>query len=138
MTFDNQQGKITFKLIGTDKYFKESTLTSNKIKTFIGKDEITGTIDMNIAKTSDLTEKRDEVNTVYGIEYLVTISNVKSLYEGNLKLIINSATLEDLYGNFSKETEISSLGIVDFKKPSITKISSEVDKTAKTEKIVLK
>ncbi len=136
MTFDNQQGKITFKLIGTDKYFKESTLTSNKIKTFIGKDEITGTIDMNIAKTSDLTEKRDEVNTVYGIEYLVTISNVKSLYEGNLKLIINSATLEDLYGNFSKETEISSLGIVDFKKPSITKISSEVDKTAKTEKIV--
>lgn len=136
MTFDNQQGKITFKLIGTDKYFKESTLTSNKIKTFIGKDEITGTIDMNIAKTSDLTEKRDEVNTVYGIEYLVTISNVKSLYEGNLKLIINSATLADLYGNFSKETEISSLGIVDFKKPSITKISSEVDKTAKTEKIV--
>ena len=135
MTFDNQQGKITFKLIGTDKYFKESTLTSNKIKTFIGKDEITGTIDMNIAKTSDLTEKRDEVNTVYGIEYLVTISNVKSLYEGNLKLIINSATLEDLYGNFSKETEIV-LGIVDFKKPSITKISSEVDKTAKTEKIV--
>lgn len=136
MTFDSQQGKITFKLIGTDKYFKESTLTSNKIKTFIGKDEITGTIDMNIAKTSDLTEKRDGVNTVYGIEYLVTISNVKSLYEGNLKLIINSATLEDLYGNFSKETEISSLGIVDFKKPSITKISSEVDKTAKTEKIV--
>ena len=135
MTFDNQQGKITFKLIGTDKYFKESTLTSNKIKTFIGKDEITGTIDMNIAKTSDLTEKRDEVNTVYGIEYLVTISNVKSLYEGNLKLIINSATLEDLYGNFSKETEIA-LGTVDFKKPSITKISSEVDKTAKTEKIV--
>ena len=136
MTFDNKQGKITFKLIGTDKYFKESTLTTSKIKTFIGKDEITGTIDMNIAKTSDLTEKRDEVNTVYGIEYLVTISNVKSLYEGNLKLIINSATLEDLYGNFSKETEISSLGIVDFKKPSITKISSEVDKTAKTEKIV--
>lgn len=136
MTFDSQQGKITFKLIGTDKYFKESTLTSNKIKTFIGKDEITGTIDMNIAKTSDLTEKRDGVNTVYGIEYLVTISNVKSLYEGNLKLIINSATLADLYGNFSKETEISSLGIVDFKKPSITKISSEVDKIAKTEKIV--
>ena len=136
MAFDNKQGKITFKLIGTDKYFKESTLNSNKMKIFIGKDEITGSVDVNITKTSDLTEKRDGVNTIYGIEYLVTISNIKSLYEGNLRVTINSATLEDLYGNFNKETEISSLGSVDFKKPSITKISSEVDKTLKSETII--
>ena len=133
--YDENLGILKFKLLGTDKYFKNSYLTTSSLRVFIGNTEITGISNIELGSRKDLKEKRDGENVAYGVEYDVTISNIKEKLEGLLKVVVNEATLEDLSNNFNKETTLK-MTIIDMKKPQLKKISSSVNLEEKTQTIV--
>ena len=141
-----QSGTITFKLIGKDKYLKETNLTTNSIKIFMDNIEMTNNPNLkkDISTGNVLYEKRDNKLVKYAVEYIVTIRGFEEYeldksanyqnWSGNTKIVLSEGILTDETGNTSKETTFD-IGQVDFVRPIIKKISSKIDKQAKTETI---
>lgn len=134
---DRETLTITADIIGTDKYFKASTLKTKDISVYISKSQLGA--EVVLSEGTELKEIRNGKSIVYGMKYAVTVTVDKSNLgkSGYVKLIINSGILIDKYGNYSKETELKT-GYIDLKEPAIEKVSSNIDKNKKTEQIVFK
>ena len=143
-------GKVTMDLIGTDKFYKESTLTNEQIKVLVEEiDIIAGgaSVTKTLSNPTILTETRDGKQAEYGIKYTLTLTDFEEAvrqdgkmyreWSGPTKLIIPEGTLIDQSGNTNREKEIS-LGIIDTIRPEFTYVYSEgdIDYESKTVKIV--
>ena len=74
---NEQEKNATIKLTGKDKYFKESTLTTDKIKIYANGVESTGIV-KSLSTPTDIRETVDGVdNVVVGKEYTLTLSNLE-------------------------------------------------------------
>ena len=150
INIDKANKRVTVDLIGTDKYYKSNSLTTDKITVYVDGEEAS-TITKNLSQATSLTETRTINGTSstvqYGVKYTLTLSGWqedskqtakgKSFLEwsGTTKIKISAGTITDQYTNTSKEQEFT-LGHADFIKPEIVKVSSSADKTAQTETIV--
>ena len=150
INIDKANKRVTVDLVGTDKYYKSNSLTTDKITVYVDGEEAS-TITKNLSQATSLTETRTINGTSstvqYGVKYTLTLSGWqedskqtakgKSFLEwsGTTKIKIAAGTITDQYTNTSKEQEFT-LGHADFIKPEIVKVSSSADKTAQTETIV--
>ena len=144
---DAENKEVTMDIIGTDKYFKESILTSNNINIIVDGEDITNT--RNIKKTlstgTELYEIRGEERAQYGVKYTLTIGGFEENerrdiekykgYSGEVQVQIAKGTIKDNYGNVNDKTSVS-IGKIDYVTPDIIKNSSTIDRTNKTETIV--
>ena len=140
----------TMELIGKDKYLdkerSKELLTSNSIKVMVDGVDISG---LATELSKSLSEPEEITN---GLKYTLTISNLEESYDafisarnegkrvyreysGDVSIEIPEETLIDNYGNKSSKLTIG-VGEIDTLKPEIVKVSSSIDKTAKTETIV--
>ena len=140
----------TMELIGKDKYLdkerSKELLTSNSIKVMVDGVDISG---LATELSKSLSEPEEITN---GLKYTLTISNLEESYDafisarnegkrvyreysGDVSIEIPKETLIDNYGNKSSKLTIG-VGEIDTLKPEIVKVSSSIDKTAKTETIV--
>ena len=148
----NEEAKAaTIKLTAKDKYFKQSTLTRDKIKIYVNGVESTGVV----KNLSDPTTTSD------GVEYTLTLSNLEpttggtgdyteftpidsivggtAKYRnengGNMTIEIAEGTIEDQYQNFSN-TQSFDMGIIDATAPEVYEVQKTKDTTAKTNTII--
>ena len=150
LQIDANKNQITVDLIGTDKYYANTTLDISKIKVIVDGEEITSTTNAikQLSAPTALTESRNGTSTQYGVKYTLTISNFVESdseyaasgrqyreYSGNTQLVISAGTLIDQSGNESEETTVD-VGKVDYIKPEIRKVSSTKNDENKTETIV--
>ena len=147
INIDKANKKVTVDLIGTDKYYASNTLTTDKIKVTIDREEVTTTANVkkSLSTATPLTETRDGKTVTYGVKYTLTLSDWeetskqtnKDFFEwsGTTKIEIAEKTLTDESKNTSK-AQTFELGHVDFIQPKIEKVSSAKDASAKTETFV--
>ena len=138
INIDKTNKKVTVDLVGTDKYYKSNSLTTDKIKVYIDGEEVKTT-----AKVKKSLSTATSVQ--YGVKYTLTLSDWeettkqtgKSFFEwsGTTKIKITAGTLTDNYTNTSKEQEFE-LGHADFIQPKVELESSTKNASAKTETIV--
>ncbi len=143
LKIDNNNQVVTLDLIGTDKYFKSSSLTASQIVVTVEGKEVTA-LKKEFTNTEELKETRNGSTEQYGIKYTLKLSNWKEAdkkdkkyfeYSGNTTIKIPKGAIVDKSDNSSEETTFD-LGMVDALKPEITKVSSTIDATAKTETII--
>ena len=147
---DANNDKVTVDLIGTDKYYANTTLDVSKIKVIIDGEEITSTTNVTkaLSTATTLTENRDGSIKTYGVKYTLTLSNWKETdatfeasgrqyreYSGNTQIQIEAGTLVDESGNENEQATLD-LGMIDIIKPEIHKVSSTKNDANKTETIV--
>ena len=164
-TVNSTTGKLTatMDIYGTDKYFKQSTLTADQIQLWVDGVNITASgstakISRTLTKVKDFTEQRDGKTVTYGIHYKYTITDLEEAdalfnaerakyaantstgrayreYSGDMSIVIPANTIVDDYTNTNKALTYS-LGHIDSIKPEIIKISSTRDATNKKETFV--
>ena len=164
-TVNSTTGKLTatMDIYGTDKYFKQSTLTADQIQLWVDGVNITASgstakISRTLTKVKDFTEQRDGKTVTYGIHYKYTITDLEEAdalfnaerakyaantstgrayreYSGDMSIVIPANTMVDDYTNTNKALTYS-LGHIDSIKPEIIKISSTRDATNKKETFV--
>ena len=126
--------QVTMEIYGTDKYYASTSLTLNDISVNVDGENATSIT--KSFKTNDpekLTETRDGKTVQYGVKYTLTLSgweqtslqNGKAFKEwsGNTSITIAAGKLSDSSGNTNISKTVS-LGLVDFIKPVIQKVSS--------------
>ena len=103
---DNKTISLTVK--GTDTYFHQSTLTTDKINVLINGALVTEGINITLSSATVLNETRKVNGTnktvQYGVQYTITITGFDTSIE-QLKVQLPSGTLVDQYGNTNKLTE---------------------------------
>ena len=161
LSTDEEAKTATIKITGKDKYFKESTLTADKIKIYVNGVESTSVL-KNLSTPTDIKETVDGVaNTVVGKEYILTLSNLEpttggtgdyveftpidsivggtAKYRdengGNMTIEIEAGTIEDKYQNFSNVQDFT-MGIIDATMPEVYEVQKTKDTSAKTETII--
>lgn len=140
---DATNQKLTLDLVGTDKYFSSSSLTTNNIKIYVDGVDITAKLQKSLSAGTALKETRivnGTSSTVqYGIKYTLTLSNwEESTYQsgksykewsGTTQIEVEANTLTDNYGNKSNKQTIN-IGQVDLVKPEARgKLTSNDSKT---------
>ena len=135
VNINHSTNQVTMTIKGTDKYYKASTLSRDNITVLVDGETAT-----SVTKT--LSSAKSITN---GVQYTLTLTtwqqsskqSGKSYLEwsGNTKIRIAAGTMTDTNGNSSKQQDFS-IGLVDFIKPTITKVSSTKDATNKRETIV--
>ena len=123
VNINHSTNQVTMTIKGTDKYYKGSTLSRDNITVLVDGETAT-----SITKT--LSPATSISN---GVQYTLTLSNWqesskqsgKSYLEwsGNTVIRIAAGTMTDTNGNSSKQQDFS-IGLVDFIKPVIEKVSS--------------
>ena len=108
VTLDLANRKATVKVKATDKYFKQSTLTSSDIKFYLdGVATTPGSV--SISSPTSITETRlvngVSSNVQIGAEYTITITGI-NLDANEAKLEIVAGAIEDQSGNQSAANEI--------------------------------
>ena len=107
---DKTSSTATVKFRGTDTYFTESTLTSDKIKVLVNGAEATG-ITKELSEATALTQERKEFGKTttttkqYGVEYTLTIKGFAHDVD-QVKVQLPAGTLVDESGNGNKVTEL--------------------------------
>ena len=108
---DKTSSTATIKFRGTDTYFTESTLTSDKIKVLVNGTEATG-ITKELSEATALTQERKEFGKTttttkqYGVEYTLTIKGFAHDVD-QVKVQLPAGTLVDESGNGNKVTELT-------------------------------
>ena len=122
---------------GTDRYFKQSTLTADMIGIEVDDKEETRLEKKLLVEAGEsLKETRAGKEVEYGRKYVLRIKGFESIEcSGEVKIIIPEGIMVDNSGNKSEE-KILNIGIVDFIKPKVEEVSSIVDSEAKEEIIV--
>ena len=120
---------------GTDKYYSGNSLTKDKITVLVDGETATS-VTKTLSSATSITK---------GVQYTLTLTtwqqsskqSGKSYLEwsGNTVIRIAAGTLTDSNGNSSKQQDFS-IGLVDFIKPTITKVSATKDAANKKETIV--
>ena len=101
--------EITFK--GTDSYFANSTLTSDKIKVFVDGTEVTSGITKKLSTAKSLEEQRKEfgktstITKQYGVEYTLTLEGWSQNAQ-QVKIQLPEGTIIDESGNKNKQTDL--------------------------------
>ena len=135
VNIDHSKSQVTMTIKGTDKYYKASTLSRDNITVLVDGETATS-VTKTLSTPTSITK---------GVQYTLTLTtwqqsskqSGKSYLEwsGNTKIRIAAGTMTDTNGNSSKQQDFS-IGLVDFIKPTITKVSSTKDATNKRETIV--
>ena len=135
VNINHSTNQVTMTIKGTDKYYKASTLSRDNITVLVDGETAT-----SVTKT--LSSAKSITN---GVQYTLTLTtwqqsskqSGKSYLEwsGNTVIRIAAGTMTDNNGNSSKQQDFS-IGLVDFIKPVIEKVSSTKDATNKRETIV--
>ena len=103
---------VDISIIGSDKYYKTNTLTTDKIKVYVD-DKLETSISKNLTSITD-TEKLKQlavkqnladIDNIKLIGYKVTLGNFGNI-SGNTKIVIETGTIEDESGNTNLETTI--------------------------------
>ena len=123
---DRENKILNISLTGKDKYLKECTLS----KINIYKLKIDGTYEnLDLNQEIEIGEISDGL---VNAQISVNVENIsEELYIG-----IPSDTLEDNSGNMNTSTEKIQVGVVDFIKPVIEKVSSEKNDTDKLQIVI--
>ncbi len=135
VNINHSTNQVTMTIKGTDKYYKASTLSRDNITVLVDGETATS-VTKTLSSATSITN---------GVQYTLTLTtwqqsskqSGKSYLEwsGNTKIRIAAGTMTDTNGNSSKQQDFS-IGLVDFIKPTITKVSSTKDATNKRETIV--
>ena len=135
VNIDHSKNQVTMTIKGTDKYYSGNSLTKDKITVLVDGETATS-VTKTLSSATSITN---------GVQYTLTLTtwqqsskqSGKSYLEwsGNTKIRIAAGTMTDTNGNSSKQQDFS-IGLVDFIKPTITKVSSTKDATNKRETIV--
>ena len=135
VNINHSTNQVTMTIKGTDKYYNGNSLTKDKITVLVDGQTATG-VTKTLSTATSITK---------GVQYTLTLTtwqesskqSGKSYLEwsGNTTIRIAAGTLTDSNGNSSKQQDFS-IGLVDFIKPTITKVSSTKDATNKRETIV--
>ena len=135
VNIDHSKNQVTMTIKGTDKYYSGNSLTKDKITVLVDGETATS-VTKTLSSATSITK---------GVQYTLTLTtwqqsskqSGKSYLEwsGNTVIRIAAGTLTDSNGNSSKQQDFS-IGLVDFIKPTITKVSSTKDATNKRETIV--
>ena len=135
VNINHSTNQVTMTIKGTDKYYKASTLSRDNITVLVDGETATS-VTKTLSTPTSITK---------GVQYTLTLTtwqqsskqSGKSYLEwsGNTKIRIAAGTMTDTNGNSSKQQDFS-IGLVDFIKPTITKVSSTKDATNKRETIV--
>ena len=135
VNINHSTNQVTMTIKGTDKYYKASTLSRDNITVLVDGETATS-VTKTLSSATSITN---------GVQYTLTLTtwqqsskqSEKSYLEwsGNTKIRIAAGTMTDTNGNSSKQQDFS-IGLVDFIKPTITKVSSTKDATNKRETIV--
>ena len=135
VNINHSTNQVTMTIKGTDKYYKASTLSRDNITVLVDGETATS-VTKTLSPATSITN---------GVQYTLTLTtwqqsskqSEKSYLEwsGNTKIRIAAGTMTDTNGNSSKQQDFS-IGLVDFIKPTITKVSSTKDATNKRETIV--
>ena len=135
VNINHSTNQVTMTIKGTDKYYKASTLSRDNITVLVDGETATS-VTKTLSSATSITN---------GVQYTLTLTTLqqsskqsgKSYLEwsGNTKIRIAAGTMTDTNGNSSKQQDFS-IGLVDFIKPTITKVSSTKDATNKRETIV--
>ena len=139
-----QTKKVTADLVGTDKFFKETNLTNEKIKILVDGIDITSTsVVKKLSNATVLNEQRDGKTVQYGVKYTIELSNFQELqkqegkeyleWSGTTELIIPRGTLTDSSNNSNIETKLM-VGQVDFIKPEIQVVENSEQEKLNDEK----
>ena len=123
VNINHSTNQVTMTIKGTDKYYKASTLSRDNITVLVDGETAT-----SVTKT--LSSAKSITN---GVQYTLTLTtwqqsskqSGKSYLEwsGNTVIRIAAGTMTDTNGNSSKQQDFS-IGLVDFIKPVIEKVSS--------------
>ena len=135
VNINHSTNQVTMTIKGNDKYYKASTLSRDNITVLVDGETATS-VTKTLSSATSITN---------GVQYTLTLTtwqqsskqSGKSYLEwsGNTKIRIAAGTMTDTNGNSSKQQDFS-IGLVDFIKPTITKVSSTKDATNKRETIV--
>ena len=135
VNINHSTNQVTMTIKGTDKYYKASTLSRDNITVLVDGETATS-VTKTLSSATSITN---------GVQYTLTLTtwqqsskqSGKSYLEwsGNTVIRIAAGTMTDNNGNSSKQQDFS-IGLVDFIKPTITKVSSTKDATNKRETIV--
>ena len=135
VNINHSTNQVTMTIKGTDKYYKASTLSRDNITVLVDGETATS-VTKTLSSATSITK---------GVQYTLTLTtwqqsskqSGKSYLEwsGNTVIRIAAGTMTDTNGNSSKQQDFS-IGLVDFIKPTITKVSSTKDATNKRETIV--
>ena len=135
ININHNTNQVTMTIKGTDKYYNGNSLTKDKITVLVDGQTATS-VTKTLSSATSITK---------GVQYTLTLTtwqesskqSGKSYLEwsGNTTIRIAAGTLTDSNGNSSKQQDFS-IGLVDFIKPTITKVSATKDATNKRETIV--
>ena len=135
VNIDHSKNQVTMTIKGTDKYYSGNSLTKDKITVLVDGETATS-VTKTLSSATSITK---------GVQYTLTLTtwqqsskqSGKSYLEwsGNTVIRIAAGTMTDSNGNSSKQQDFS-IGLVDFIKPTITKVSSTKDATNKRETII--
>ena len=135
VNIDHSKNQVTMTIKGTDKYYSGNSLTKDKITVLVDGETATS-VTKTLSSATSITK---------GVQYTLTLTtwqqsskqSGKSYLEwsGNTVIRIAAGTLTDSNGNSSKQQDFS-IGLVDFIKPTITKVSATKDAANKKETIV--
>ena len=158
---DNSTGKmnVSMDLYGTDKYYKENSLTADKVQLWVDGVNVTASentteIVKSLTKVKDLSEN----GLNYGIHYKLEISGLEETdnkfneqrskyatntasgrvyreYSGEMKVRIPENTIIDNSSNKNEALEVA-LNKIDTLKPEIIKVSSTKNTTSGKETFV--
>ena len=100
----NQTATITVK--GTDKYFKSSSLTADKIKVFVNGSQVTSNVTVTVDSNKTDVKASDGVTKI-GEQYVVKVSGTGLAKDANqIKIQIQPNTLLDNSNNTNKATDL--------------------------------
>ena len=123
VNINHSTNQVTMTIKGTDKYYKGSTLSRDNITVLVDGETATS-VTKTLSSATSITN---------GVQYTLTLTtwqqsskqSGKSYLEwsGNTVIRIAAGTMTDTNGNSSKQQDFS-IGLVDFIKPVIEKVSS--------------
>ena len=158
---DNSTGKmnVSMDLYGTDKYYKENSLTAEKVQLWVDGVNVTASgSSTDIVKSLTKVEDLSENGLNYGIHYKLEISGLEETdskfneqrnkyatntasgrvyreYSGEMKVRIPENTILDNSSNKNEALEVA-LNKIDTIKPEIIKVSSDKNTTSGKETFV--
>ena len=151
--------KVSMDLYGTDKYYKENSLTAEKVQLWIDGVNVTASgSSTDIVKSLTKVEDLSENGLNYGIHYKLEISGLEETdskfneqrskyatntasgrvyreYSGEMKVRIPENTILDNSSNKNEALEVA-LNKIDTIKPEIIKVSSDKNTTSGKETFV--
>ena len=116
-SIDRENETVTVTILGTDKYYQENTLTTDKIHVYLTDgetpDEEVTTISKNLVQVDPASQEYAELLTQaqekgldnIGVIYQLTLGDYGEL-SGATKVVLDAGTVTDTSGNTNIETEI--------------------------------